>query len=61
MPYTASADAAPKPLAKPDLNPFCSVRRMHSTPIGPTGAAIEKPSTIPCANRANILPLFIFL
>src|SRR5579872_1519063 len=43
----ASADAAPSPDAKPTIRPCASVRRMHSTPIGPTGAAIEKPRTSP--------------
>ena len=39
--------AAPNPEIKPDARPSDSVRRMHNTPIGPTGAAIENPMSRP--------------
>jgi hypothetical protein len=44
-PYNASASAAPRPLAKPMARPCASVRWMHSRPMGPTGAAMERPMT----------------
>src|SRR3712207_1946110 len=50
-PYTASAVAAPRPETKPEARPSASVRRMHSTPIGPTGAATAKPIMRPSRNR----------
>ena len=43
LPYTASAVAAPSPESRPAARPWASVRRMHSTPMGPTGAAMAKP------------------
>lgn len=45
--YTESAAAAPSPEKRPENRPNCKVLRMQSTPIGPTGAAMEKPSIIP--------------
>ena len=47
----ASAVAAPRPEMKPDARPSANVRRMHSTPIGPTGAAIEKPMMNPRSKK----------
>src|SRR5437868_1600363 len=47
QPYAASAVAAPRPVASPLPRPLFKERRMHSTPIGPTGAAIESPMTQP--------------
>jgi len=46
-PYSASAVAAPSPEAKPMARPSARVRRMQSTPMGPTGAAMEKPMIRP--------------
>jgi hypothetical protein len=46
-PYTASAVAAPNPDIKPEVLPLVKVRCMQSRPIGPTGAAIEKPTINP--------------
>lgn len=45
-PNNASAVAAPSPVTNPDQRPLTSVRLMHKIPIGPTGAAIEKPIKI---------------
>lgn len=42
QPSIVLALAAPRPDTSPAARPFASVRRMHSAPIGPTGAAIEK-------------------
>lgn len=47
MPYTVSAIAAPIPVTNPEIRPSVNVRFMVSTPIGPTGAAIESPMMIP--------------
>jgi hypothetical protein len=47
QPYTASAVAAPKPEIKPWSRPSARVRRMHRTPMGPTGAAMLKPMMAP--------------
>jgi len=41
--YTVSAVAAPIPEIRPKMHPWTIDRRMHSTPMGPTGAAMEKP------------------
>src|SRR5260221_7817311 len=60
QPYTASADAAPRPDTSPAARPCASVRRMHSTPIGPTGAAIEKPISNPFSSKpAFIAPSYL--
>ncbi len=32
---------------RPEVDPSANVRRMHNTPIGPTGAAMEKPMISP--------------
>lgn len=50
MPNIASALAAPNPETRPDQRPSANVRRMHNTPIGPTGAAMEKPMIRPRIN-----------
>jgi hypothetical protein len=50
-PYKASAVAAPKPETSPWSRPSASVRRMHSTPMGPTGAAMEKPIMSPLMRK----------
>jgi hypothetical protein len=42
-----SALAAPIPDKKPASRPSAKVRRMQRTPIGPTGAAMEKPIKSP--------------
>ena len=42
-----SAEAAPKPEIKPDLNPLFKVLWMHKTPIGPRGADTEMPIKSP--------------
>src|SRR5215470_16200092 len=42
------------PVAKPMPMPSASVRRMHRTPIGPTGAAIEKPRSTAWRKVASI-------
>src|SRR3990172_7942710 len=55
VPYTASAVAAPRPETRPTARPSARVRLMQSTPIGPTGAAIEKPTMIPL--RRNAAPI----
>jgi hypothetical protein len=46
--------AAPIPEMNPLRNPFFRLREIQSTPIGPTGAAIEKPKPIPVNNKCNI-------
>lgn len=46
-PYVASAHAAPRPVTNPEIRPSVKVRLMVSTPIGPTGAAMEKPMINP--------------
>ncbi len=46
-PYTASAVAAPRPDTNPCTRPLDNVRLMHKIPMGPTGAATEKPITNP--------------
>src|ERR1700676_2978128 len=59
-----SAVAAPMPVANPMRQPPVIVRRMQSSPIGPTGAAIEKPTARPSrpANRvASMRTLSAFL
>src|SRR5439155_23236421 len=50
-PYVASAHAAPSPEAKPIRRPYAIVRRRQSAPIGPTGAAMEKPMTRPRSRK----------
>ena len=52
----ASAEAAPSPVASPAARPSARVRRMQSTPIGPTGAAIEKPMMMPRIKRLTLTP-----
>lgn len=47
QPYKASAVAAPNPDNNPINLPEDIVRFMQRTPIGPTGAAIEKPMIRP--------------
>lgn len=42
-PYTESAVAAPIPVIKPEIRPSVNVRFIVNKPIGPTGAATEKP------------------
>src|SRR5512133_850414 len=51
QPYMPSAVAAPSPDIKPEARPSARVRRMHNTPIGPTGAAMEKPIRRPRKKR----------
>src|SRR5664280_2834789 len=46
VPYVASATAAPSPVANPIRNPRSIVRWIVSSPIGPTGAATDRPTTI---------------
>ena len=46
----ASAVAAPNPEINPDKRPSAKVLRMQSTPIGPTGAAMEIPMSRPRRN-----------
>ena len=41
--YSASAAAAPRPQMNPSRDPSASVRVMHSIPMGPNGAAIDRP------------------
>jgi hypothetical protein len=45
------AVAAPSPEIEPEAQPLLKVRRMQRTPIGPTGAAIENPMTIPFSRK----------
>jgi hypothetical protein len=47
LPYRASAVAAPTPDRNPIILPEDKVRFMQRIPIGPTGAAIEKPMIKP--------------
>lgn len=47
IPYTVSAIAAPIPVTNPEIRPSDNVRFIVSTPIGPTGAATEKPMSKP--------------
>src|SRR4030042_304 len=47
----ASAVAAPRPDSSPAAPPSASVRRIQSTPIGPTGAAMENPITRPLSRK----------
>ena len=47
--------AAPIPVAKPERRPSAKVRLMVSTPMGPTGAAIEKPIMIPLRQSGVIV------
>ena len=49
----ASATAAPRPVANPMTTPPSRVRRMQSSPIGPTGAAMTMPSRIPRTRTAR--------
>jgi hypothetical protein len=60
-PYMASAVAAPKPEISPWSRPSASVRRIHSTPIGPTGAAIEKPIMRPLTRKCKFKRLFLLV
>jgi hypothetical protein len=45
--------AAPSPVASPATAPPASVRWMHSTPIGPTGAATINPTIMPDTSVAT--------
>ncbi|MNT41446.1 hypothetical protein D3C72_1778060 [compost metagenome] len=49
-PYTASAAAAPRPVASPAARPRSRVRCMVNKPMGPTGAAMSTPMTAACRN-----------
>ena len=51
--------AAPKPEINPCNRPSASVRRIQSTPIGPTGAAMEKPIMTPL-NRVEASTCDVF-
>src|SRR5690242_9450989 len=42
------------------LRPALSVRRMHSTPIGPTGAAIDKPSSSPRSTKIVSITILLY-
>lgn len=53
----ASADAAPRPERMPDTRPWTSVRLIHSMPIGPMGAAIEKPIASPLSRKLRSMGL----
>src|SRR5579859_3753087 len=44
----------PKPIASPARGPPVSVRRMHSMPIGPTGAAIARPTPAEVTKRLAV-------
>ncbi len=52
-PYIPSAVTAPRPVTRPETRPSANVRRMHRTPIGPTGAAIERPMAMPLNKKAT--------
>src|SRR5437870_2582890 len=54
-PYAASAVAAPRPVASPAVRPCSRLRRMHSRPIGPTGAAIDRPITSPLIRKLRVM------
>lgn len=56
-PYIASATAAPIPQRNPVSLPADNVRFMHRSPIGPTGAAIEKPIIAPLINNSTDIRL----
>src|SRR5579884_1579260 len=51
MPKAASPVAAPRPDRKPAIWPENTVRRMHSTPTGPTGMAMTMPTTSPFSRK----------
>ena len=52
-----SFDAAmPSPVASPATRPSARLRRMHSNPIGPTGAAMAKPIRAPVAKALMPYP-----
>jgi len=53
----ASADAAPRPESMPEARPWVNVRLIHSAPIGPTGAAIEKPIASPLSRKLRSMGL----
>src|SRR4030042_2781193 len=46
-----AAVAAPSPVTKPERRPSVKVRRIQSTPMGPTGAAMEKPMMRPRSKK----------
>jgi len=48
-----SAVAAPIRERKPMSRPSASVRRMQSTPMGPTGAVMAKPSSQPLSKMGT--------
>ena len=52
--FSASALAAPTPDSKPAQRPRVSVRCTHNNPIGPTGAAMANPISIPL-NQSNMV------
>src|SRR5439155_9458800 len=52
-PYTASAMAAPRPVARSAARPWSTVRWIASTPICPTGAAIDSPMSSDCVNSVS--------
>ena len=60
QPYRPSAVAVPNPERKPLSIPFDNVRLIQSTAIGPTGAAIENPKTIPFMKKINAIIITSF-
>ena len=53
QPYRVSAVAAPKPETRPERKPFVSVREMHKTLTGPTGAAMNNPASKPLTSSST--------
>src|ERR1035437_1580132 len=49
-----SAVAAPKPEITPALRPPDSVREMHNTFTGPTGAEMASPAAVPLSSRSSV-------
>src|SRR4051812_10454345 len=44
--------AIPSPPIRPGTKPWARVVRRHKSAMGPTGAAIDRPSTVPLTNRS---------
>src|SRR5437867_8497316 len=47
------------PVVNPTNRPLASERRMQSTPIGPTGAAIDRPISMPLQKKLGSILAFL--
>jgi hypothetical protein len=54
-PKSTSAVANPRAETKPERRPSNNVRRIHRMPIGPTGTAMDKPTTTPFKKRMTVI------